>query len=117
MSKNEDQVEYRNMCYIRNEKCVSHRGLIHSTIMLCDSVKARYAGTYSTEGPGVHAISYTQEHVKKIQYLMMHTFDHVDRYSSLCRNCYMRTYGNPAESSYVNYRTNMDSWMLPRTTA
>lgn len=105
---------YGVMCYVRNEMCVSHRGLIHSTIMLCDRVKNRYATTYSTEGPGVHAIPYTLENKRKVDSLIMHEFDHVDRHSSLCRECYMRTYGNPSELSYVNYRSNMDSWMLPK---
>ena len=102
------------MCYIRNERCVSHRGLVNSVIVFCDTVKNRYAATYTAEGMGVRVLAYTNDNVKRVQHLLKHEFDHVDRYSSLCRDCFMRTYGNPAESAYVNYRAGMDAWMLPK---
>ncbi len=102
------------MCYVRSEKCVAHRGSIRDVIMLCDTVRNRYTAMYSAEGMGTHVIPYTDDNVKRVQYLLKHDFDYVDRYSSLCKGCFMRTYGNPAESAYVNYRTNMDAWMLPK---
>lgn len=106
--------DYQDMCYIRNELCVSCRKGINAAIVLCDKAKSRYASTYAAEGVGVHAIPYMSWNVDKVQNVMKHEFDSVDRFSSLCRDCYMRTYANPAESAYVGYRTAMDAWMLPK---
>jgi hypothetical protein len=112
-SKNNYLGDFWDMCYIRNEGCVSCAVGINSTIVFCSEVKSRYAVTYTATGMGTHTLPNTEENRRMVQYLMMHTFDVVDRRSSLCRDCYMRSYGNPAESAYMSYRANMDSWMLP----